>query len=313
MAKDPNYDRYAGILSLPDAYGKLPRPFRVDEDGNVIYRDQERGDVEVTASRNSDDLSKAGVLSWDEADRKAAEQRLAKLAGENAEPLIDFPRFLSDKVLGTRKRIGGVDYDVISANTYDPALSNGKTAIPNADMIATMNADKRQIAVTDPRATDEAATRIMRLPIDFSSQIDNRPASERNLPLTNPKSDMYYSLPVIDPETKNKGNASTLKYGKLLDGTAALGHGHIDNGPERSDGMIDVWDPSRDLYGDVKSLTVANPLPMATVSKGRVGWHQLDKGKVQFMYPSGALSEHEIDEIQANLNKQQRLFQREMP
>ncbi|MES2496806.1 MAG: hypothetical protein V4618_11870 [Pseudomonadota bacterium] len=307
MAKDPNYDRYAGIESSPGLDGKMPPPFRVDEDGNVIYRDRETGLAQP------DRLAPAEILSWDELDRKATEDRLAKLVGEGAEPLVDLPLFLSDKVSGTRKRIGGVDYDVISANTYDPARSNGRTGIPNADMIATMNADKRQIAVTDPRAIDEAATRIIRLPIDFRGQFDNRPASEKNLPLTNPKSDMLYSLPVIDPETKKRGRASTLRFGKLSDGTVALGHGHIDKGPEQSDGVIDVWDPSQDLYGDVESLLGDNPMPMATVSNGRVGWHQLDNGRVQFMYPSGLLSKHEVDAIQANLDKQQRMFQRKIP
>lgn len=37
-----NYDRYAGIKSLPGADGKLPRPFRIDEDGKVIYLDKEQ-------------------------------------------------------------------------------------------------------------------------------------------------------------------------------------------------------------------------------------------------------------------------------
>lgn len=42
MAKDPNYDRYAGIVSIPDPLNpRKPRSFRVDEDGNVIYLDKE--------------------------------------------------------------------------------------------------------------------------------------------------------------------------------------------------------------------------------------------------------------------------------
>ncbi|MBO9379077.1 hypothetical protein GG804_20100 [Sphingomonas histidinilytica] len=42
MAKDPNYDRYKGIVTLPNPWGPPPRPYRVDEDGRIIYRDQER-------------------------------------------------------------------------------------------------------------------------------------------------------------------------------------------------------------------------------------------------------------------------------
>lgn len=42
MAKDPNYDRYAGIVSISDLLNpRNSRPFRVDEDGNVIYLDKE--------------------------------------------------------------------------------------------------------------------------------------------------------------------------------------------------------------------------------------------------------------------------------
>ena len=45
MAKDPKYDRYAGMVTLPGDPLNLrkPRPFRVDEDGNVIYLDEEAG------------------------------------------------------------------------------------------------------------------------------------------------------------------------------------------------------------------------------------------------------------------------------
>ncbi|MET0375572.1 MAG: hypothetical protein ABW128_15120 [Rhizorhabdus sp.] len=68
MVKDPNYDRYAGIVSLPGSDGKTPRPFRVDEDGNVVYQDGPCGIDRIlnAAKRNS-----AGILSWDELDRRA--------------------------------------------------------------------------------------------------------------------------------------------------------------------------------------------------------------------------------------------------
>lgn len=284
MAKDPNYNRYAGITSLPGdpLNPRKPRPFRVDEDGAVIYLDAPKdGEIVATAAQGA--VEKSGKRSG---------------------------------VVRTLKTIGGVDYDVISANTYDPSLSNGKTAIPNADMIAQMYADMDQVAVTDRWAKGEKGTRTIGLPIDFSSQIDDRPAGERNLPLANPKSEIYYSLPVINPKTKSIGDADTLSFGDLNDqpiGTVALNHGHIDKGPSRSDGMIDKWDPANQLYGDVTSLLADNPMPMTTVSKGRMGWHQLEDGRLQFMYPLGSLSEHEAEEIQRNLDLQQRLFHKRRP
>ena len=72
MAKDPNYDRYAGMVSLPGADGKLPRPFRVDEDGNVIYWEQEAG-AKVFGDLKSREIARAGILGWDELDRGAEE------------------------------------------------------------------------------------------------------------------------------------------------------------------------------------------------------------------------------------------------
>ncbi len=86
-----------------------------------------------------------------------------------------------------------------------------------------------------------------------------------------------------------------------------------------SDGMIDKWDPSRDLYGDIESLRGGNPVPMATVSEGRIGWHQLEDGRLQFMYPVGSYSGSKKDQeeeqkmikiIQENLDRQQSLFYR---
>ena len=73
MAKDPNYDRYAGIVSLPGADGKMPRPFRVDEDGNVIYRDEESAIGEQKTERLARERAQAGILEWDELDYRVNE------------------------------------------------------------------------------------------------------------------------------------------------------------------------------------------------------------------------------------------------
>jgi hypothetical protein len=321
MGKDPNYDRYAGITSLsgdPLNPGK-PRPFRVDEDGNAIYLDARRGGTKLAEEEKSQQRAQAGILDWSELDR-GVQDRLSLLSAEGAEPLVPL-RSLPNLGGGERqklavgwKTIGGIDYHVLSANTYDPARSNGKTVMPNADVIAAMTADMRQTAVTDKGP--EKATRIVRLPWDFSAKPADGPAGERNLSLTNPKAEMYYSVPAFDTKAKSIGNADTLRLG-AVPRTVAFGHGHRDG---ISDGMIDEWDPGNDLHGDVESLRGDNPLPMATISEGRTGWHQLDNGRVQFMYPVGSYSAEQEDaedrmreRIQENLDRQQSLFQRKIP
>lgn len=317
MAKDPNYDRHAGIGLLPGPDGKMPRPFRIDEDGNVIYRDQVPGIGKPMSAGKTRDLNRAGILDWDRLDRKLGGQS----ASPTGEVLVTASRGSAETgatggAARSRKTIGGIDYEVISANTYDPARSNGKTVMPNAEIIAAMNADKRQVAVAD--RGPERATRIARLPIYFGAQPDDRPAKERNLPLTNPKPEMYYSVPAFNTKAKSRGDVDTLQFSPVA-GLVAYGHGHIDG---TSDGMIDKWDPSRGLHGDIESLRTENPVPMATVSEGRIGWHQLENGRLQFMYPVGSYSETEKDrnkerrmtqEMQKNLDLQQSLFHRKIP
>lgn len=318
MAKDPNYDRYAGIESLPGPDGKLPQPFRVDEDGNVIYRDEERGTGRPMSARKSRDLARAGILGWDELDRKLDGQP-ATSAGEVLATASRGSAGAGNSGAGIalpRKTVGGIDYNVISANTYDPTRSNGKTALPNAEMIAIMNADMNQIAVPrSSRKKQEKATRIARLSMDSSTGPDNSPPSEKNLPLINPKTELYYSVPAFNTKAKSRDDVDTLQFSPV-EGLVAYGHGHIDG---TSDGMIDKWNPSRDLHGDIESLRGGNPVPMATVSEGRIGWYQLEDGRLQFMYPVGSYSGSKKDQeeeqkmikiIQENLDRQQSLFYR---
>jgi hypothetical protein len=95
-----------------------------------------------------------------------------------------------------------------------------------------------------------------------------------------------------------------------LPGNALAGmHGHIDSGPEASDGFVDSH-LDADGYGDTMSLSGMNPVPMATVSHGQVGWHVLDRGQLKFIYPEGAMSPGQIRQMQENLDKEQRKFQR---
>ena len=320
MAKDPNYNRYAGMTSLPGdpLNPRKPRPYRVDEDGIQIFQDESPDYVNLAGEDEARRRGRAGILDWDEIDR-GIQGRLSGLSAPNADPLVsqgslpDLTAGQRQKLTLDRKRIGDTDYHVISASTYDPTRSNGKTALPSADVIADMKANMHQIAVTD--GGPEKGTRLVHLPLGSAAQPDNRPTGERRLPLTNPEAEMSYFVPALGAKAKSIGNADTLNITRLP-GTVAFGHGHRDG---ISDGMIDEWDPGNNLYGDIESLLSNPPLPMATVSEGRIGWHQLDNGRVQFMYPVDSYSPEQKDEedrmrvrIQKNLDRQQSRFQRKI-
>ncbi|MHA3794822.1 hypothetical protein [Sphingomonas sp. YL-JM2C] len=316
MAKDPKYDRYAGMVTLPGdpLNPRKPRPFRVDEDGNVIYLDEEAGRARPAGGANA----RAGILDWDELDRRAGE-RSAPLTATAVRGSAAKGDKGSD-VVRTRKTIGGSDYYVINANTYDPALSNGVTSIPNEDMISIWNTHKNQVAVKGGKVEKGAYT--IALPIDFSVKTDD-PPNERNLSLLNPKPTMYYPLPVINTKTGSTDQVDTFSFGRPNEwpiGTVGLSHGHIDG---TSEGMADYYDLSTDpkIYGDIGSLLGNDPVPTATVSEGDVGWHQLENGRLQFVYPARELLEENEAKraakrakmIQENLDRQQLLFQRKMP
>lgn len=84
-------------------------------------------------------------------------------------------------------------------------------------------------------------------------------------------------------------------------------HGHIDKGPDKSNGMVD--DPkSNGGFGDTQALKAG--LPMATVSQGQVGWHEIQNGQLQFTYPEGALTGGQEKQMQKNLDNEQKLFEK---
>lgn len=115
--------------------------------------------------------------------------------------------------------------------------------------------------------------------------------------------------PVVQPASGAKpGRTSTgsTVSAKIPAGALAAAHGHIDGGPDRSNGMVD--DPaSNGGYGDTNPLRAG--LPNATVSNGQVGWHEIVGGQLQFSFPGGAMSPGQSDQMQQNLNNEQSLFQ----
>ena len=82
-------------------------------------------------------------------------------------------------------------------------------------------------------------------------------------------------------------------------------HGHIDGGPRQSNGMVDRPDLNGG-YGDTKTLSLQNPMPMATVSRGLIGWHEIQNGQLTFTAPVGALTESQQKAIQHNLDSEQK-------
>ncbi len=329
MAKDPNYDRYAGIVSLPGPDGKLPRPFRVDEDGNVIYRDEERGIGQPMSAGKSRDLARAGVLDWDELDAKAAQ-----LSATGAR------RFEQESAQGqsapVRQTIDGVDYDVLSSINFDPALSNGVTALPNLGLMSAAILDKDKVAV--PYGPEEKGGYLRREPAfsDYDvrphvagglglelrddpkwATVDDLAVGNDGIYVSKPGPGFYTTVPALHAKTKDTGDANTLDFDyprSFPQNTEALTHGHIDDGPKgwdgrpiRSDGMVDAPMENKG-FGDAVALQI--PMPMATVSEGKVGWHVMENGQLRFMYPAGALTTDQIKSIQANLNREQKKFHR---
>jgi hypothetical protein len=314
MAKDPNYNRYAGMTSLPGdpLNPRKPRPYRVDEDGIQIFQDESPDYVNLAGEDEARRRGRAGIVDWDEIDR-GIQGRLSGLSAPDAKPLIS-PHVLPDVKKGQRQKlalsqrtINGRDYDVLEAATFDSSLSNGVTSVPHADMISVWNADKRQVAVKEGPAESGGYT--IGMPMAFHGDASD-PSAEHDLPMTNPRPVMYYSLPILNPKTGSTGRADTFSFGprdKWPIGTAGLNHGHID---AESEGMVDDYSPSGNpaTYGDVLSLLGPNPVPTTTVSNGNVGWHQIENGKLQFIFPSGIMSRTHKKMIQKNLDRQQTLF-----
>nr|WP_146203576.1 hypothetical protein [Fulvimonas soli] len=108
-------------------------------------------------------------------------------------------------------------------------------------------------------------------------------------------------------DTKSGETVTARTASTTIPSSAVAGiHGHIDNGPHRSNGMVD--DPkSNGNYGDTQSLRAG--MPMATVSRGQVGWHEMQDGQLQFTYPAGALNGSQNQQMQNNLNVEQLNFQ----
>jgi hypothetical protein len=195
--------------------------------------------------------------------------------------------------------INGQIYSVLKARTYDPARSNGVTAMPDPNMVTAAIAGRSAVAV--PYGRRERAGYLVAPPAATATAgVDGPSGSVPRLPM------------VIEPrgvKTRVEGEANTATF--RMPNTALAGiHGHIDSGPDgASDGMVDNADVYKG-YGDTFTLSLQPPVPMFTVSHDRVGWHGLDQGQLKFVYPKGALTPDQIWRIQDNLDREQLHFLR---
>ncbi|MGZ3272706.1 MAG: hypothetical protein ACXU82_04750 [Caulobacteraceae bacterium] len=205
---------------------------------------------------------------------------------------------------------GGRKYIVLQAETFDPARSNGVTAMPSNEMVDAGIAGAPTVAVS--YGPEEKMAYIIPFPVvPTSADIDPQTGLASALRM---KPTVFMpSGPAAATGASVAGNTAR---GRPPANALAVGHGHIDDGPPdpfgqspRSDGMVDSPGDNGG-YGDTDSLRLSNPIPTATVSNGRVGWHGIDDGRLKFVYPPGAMTPEQVQQMHKNLNREQNLFLR---
>lgn len=207
----------------------------------------------------------------------------AAQAGEDElvrpERQVAFEPSLNERV---EKSPGSRLYARIAAK-WDPTRSNGETAMPSD---ALRDAGERHKMNYDPRSKDEKIAFFV------------------------PDGNGGYALAAPPGKTKARSgrNSDTASAPVRQDADGAI-HWHLDG---RSNGYLDdpdnPADPRASGYGDAGYLQ--NRKPIATAYEGEVGWHGLENGRLVFDYPSGTMSQRQIDEMQRNVNREQRMFYR---
>lgn len=171
------------------------------------------------------------------------------------------------------------DQCVITADTYNPAKSNGQTTLASPDLRAAGNAAVPQFTVKSGSKESLGF---------FVPDASGKPVAQPAQGMTN---------------TSNGSGATASA--AIPQNAMGVIHGHIDGGSNKSNGMVDA-PKLNGGYGDTQSLKVG--IPTATVSQGQVGWHEINNGQLQFSYPQGAMNGSQETQMQRNLNNQQKLF-----
>ncbi|MEK7660518.1 MAG: RHS repeat-associated core domain-containing protein, partial [Pseudomonadota bacterium] len=172
-----------------------------------------------------------------------------------------------------------------TADTYDPARSNGQTTEATPEMKAAAEAGKSAVAVASGN-TEKVGFGVRQ---------------------TNGTLQVQASVSATTATTATGATASA----GVPNNAEFVIHGHIDGGPNASDGMVD--NPNRaegTPLGDAQPLSLANPMPNATVSNGQVGWHEIRNGQLAFTAPASSMTPAQQRQIQRNLNAEQRYFRR---
>lgn len=170
-----------------------------------------------------------------------------------------------------------------TADTYNPATSNHQTATASPAVRSVIQAGKSRLEVPtgDTESGGYVAPNASGKPVlVVQSNAQQRPGETQNA-----------STDAITAPA----------------GTMAFAHGHIDSGPNQSNGMVDV-PTANGGTGDAVSLKLNPPVPMATVSHNQVGYHEIVNGQLQFTYPGSALNSTQRNEMQSNLNLEQAAF-----
>jgi hypothetical protein len=172
-------------------------------------------------------------------------------------------------------------YETLKATNYDPARSNGRTVNVTPDIMRAGRAGAMMVAV----------------PAD----------DEEKLGYIAPLPDGQLMVGAVSGARPSDTRTTSTVTGVLPTGSVAAIHGHIDQGPNASEGMVDHPE-GQHRYGD--SFSLLSGIPMGTVSNGQVGWHVLANGQLQYIYPRGSMTDDEKDAMQSNLNVEQRLFRK---
>jgi hypothetical protein len=164
--------------------------------------------------------------------------------------------------------------------TADNGPKEGRTITASVDVKAAVNVHK-----------DAAATK--------SGSTEKLAAVERT-------ADGKLTVAAVNSSGNGSPEGATTAKVSFPGDTVAGIHGHIDTGPDRApNGMVDKPSANGGL-GDASSLKVG--IPMATVSQGQVGWHEMDNGTLKFSAPAGAMTSSQMFDMQRNLNVEQKQF-----
>jgi len=193
-------------------------------------------------------------------------------------------------------------YSVLQAEGFDPTRLNGVNTMPSAEMAALAIAGAPTVAVTD--GGPEKMTYMV--PSYFPVPPTVADMDPKTGLATTLRTKPFVFLPTPSRVTAGAGRGYDMAASSPPSDALAVDHGHRDG---ISDGFVDA-PTGKYPYGDTQSLSLQNPIPTATVSDGRVGWHVLDKGRLKFIYPNGSMTPDQIEKMQQNLNAEQQKFLR---